>query len=92
VQVGGRDARLVAEVDHLFRYASGFSVALIVTGSRTPVADLRAASVRFPSDVRVLMMRIDTTSPTGFQPLGSNTLITLNHLDDLAQVLWAAMS
>ncbi len=92
VQPGHGPARLVSEIDRLFRYAGGFSLAVLVTGSRTPIADLRAAAVRFPSDVRVFLLQVDPEATTSFRPLGSQALLTLAHLDDLASLLWAAMS
>jgi len=92
VRLGHGAARLVPEIDRLFRYAGGFSLAVLVTGSRTPIADLRAAAVRFPSDVRVFLLQVDPTATTTFRPLGSQALLTLGHLDDLAQLLWAAMA
>jgi uncharacterized protein (DUF58 family) len=92
VRVGGRDAGLAAEVDHLFRYASGLSLALVVTGSRTTVADLRAASVRFPTDVRTLLLRVDPAGATTFQPLGRDVLLTLARLDELGPLLWTVAS
>ncbi len=90
VQTGGRRIGLVPAVDRLFRVGSGFSVAIVVSGRSAAFADLRAAAVRFPQDVRVLLLRVDHSSPTTFQPFGSHHLLTLGHLDDLAQLLWTA--
>jgi hypothetical protein len=92
VQPGGRRTGMIPSVDRLFRVGSGFSVAVIITGRSAPLADLRAAGVRFPEDVRVLLLRIDGTAATAFQPFGSHHLLTLQGLDDLAQLLWSAAS
>jgi len=92
VQTGGRRVGLIPSVDRVFRIGSGFSVAIIISGPTASLADLRAAAVRFPEDVRVLLLRIDPGSPTSFQPFGSHHLLSLERLDDLAQLLWSAAS
>jgi uncharacterized protein (DUF58 family) len=92
VETGGRASAIATEVHHLFRFASGLSLAVVITGSQTSVADLRAAATRFPSDVRVLCLRVDHASTTALQPIGSQLLLTLADLDDLPQLLWAVAS
>jgi uncharacterized protein (DUF58 family) len=87
----GRNS-LGAEVEQLFRFATGLSVAIMITGSEVSIPQLRAATVRFPSDVRVLGMRVDHSATTGLQPIGSHRLLTLSQLEDLPQLLWAALS
>ncbi len=92
VRTGGRRLGLGTAVDRVFRVGSGFSVAILISGSAATVADLRAAAVRFPPDVRVLLLRVDHATPTTFQPFGGQHLLSLQHLDDLAQLLWTAAS
>ena len=87
----GRNS-LGAEVEQLFRFATGLSVAIMITGSEVSIPQLRAATVRFPSDVRVLGMRVDHSATTGLQPIGTHRLLTLSQLEDLPQLLWAALS
>jgi uncharacterized protein (DUF58 family) len=89
VASGPRSPSLGAEVHRLFRFAGGLSMALLVTGSQMSVADLRSATVQFPSDVRVLCLRVDHAATTALQPIGSQLLLTLADLDDLPQLLWA---
>jgi uncharacterized protein (DUF58 family) len=85
-------ARLGHDVDLLLRHAGGFSLALLVTGARTSAAELRAAALRFPSDVRLLFLRVDHGGVTSAQPLASGVLLTLSSLDDLPQLLWRVAS
>jgi hypothetical protein len=40
----------------------------------------------------VLGMRVDHSATTGLQPIGSHRLLTLSQLEDLPQLLWAALS
>lgn len=84
--------RLGHDVDLLLRHAGGFSVAVLVTGARTSVSELRAAALRFPADVRLLFLRVDHGGTTSAQPLASGILLTLSSLDDLPQLLWRVAS
>jgi hypothetical protein len=84
--------RLGADVDLLLRHAGGFSLAVLVTGARTSAAELRAAALRFPPDVRLLFLRVDHGGTTTAQPLSSGLLLTLASLDDLPQLLWRVAS
>ncbi len=92
--VGRREdaTRLGHDVDLLLRHAGGFSVAVLVTGARTSAAELRAAALRFPGDVRLLFLRVDHGGTTSAQPLASGILLTLRSLDDLPQLLWRVAS
>lgn len=92
VEVQRRGPGLRGEVDQLLRLTGGLSLALLVTGSQTALADLRAAAVRLPEDVRVLILRIDPEGETGVRPLGSHLLLTLDDLDELTRLLWTVAS
>jgi uncharacterized protein (DUF58 family) len=84
--------KLGSDVDLLLRHAGGFSLAVLVTGARTSAAELRAAALRFPADVRLLFLRVDHGGATSAQPLASGVLLTLASLDDLPQLLWRVAS
>jgi len=93
VELGPEErCRLGAGVDHLLRSVSGLSVGVLVSGSQATVTDLRAAAVRLPTDVRVVIVRVDHTAPTGFMPLGDHVLATLRALDDLPHLMWTIAS
>ncbi len=84
-----RRSKLVDQTDRLVRNSSGVSLAVVVTGSTTSIADLRAATMRFPIDVRTLAIRVDPASETGLRPVGSTIVLTVASLDELAQLMWA---
>lgn len=84
-----RRGSLVGDVERLNRSASGISLAIIVAGGATTIADLRAAANRFSIDVRTVVVRVDPQGETGFRPLGSTLMLTVSSLDELAKLLWA---
>jgi uncharacterized protein (DUF58 family) len=90
VELGSTKVALVNQVQSLTNAVSGISLAMILTGSATPVADLRAAAMRFPSDVRTIAVRVDPTETAAFRPVGSTLVLTVAALDELAHLLWAA--
>ncbi|MCU1498144.1 MAG: hypothetical protein JWM47_2097 [Acidimicrobiales bacterium] len=92
VRLGTTDSGLITEVERLFRYASGLSVALLVTGPHTSIAELRAAAARVPLDVRILMMRVDHGAEPAAQPIGQHLLLTLPSLEQLPRLLRSAAS
>lgn len=83
-----RKQQLVHQVERLIRSSSGVSLAVILTGANSTVADLRAATMRFSIDVRTLAIRVDPHQPTGLQPVGSTIVMTVGSLDELAQLMW----
>lgn len=92
IDLVARGRGLAAEADLLTKVASGFSIVMLVTGAATSVADLRAAAVRFPLDVRVLLVRVDPEGETGFRPLGDALLLTLSRLDEMGRLLRSVAS
>lgn len=92
VEVHRRGSTLGADVDHLLRSVSGLTLAMIVTGSESTVADMRSAAVRFGDDVRVLILQVTTEPIATFRPLGNHTLLRLGHLDGLTRLLWTVAS
>lgn len=77
-----------AGLDQLRRRASGLSLAVLVSGSRASIGDLRAAAVRVPRGVRVVILRVDPGTATASVPFGDHALATLRELDDLPSLLW----
>ena len=80
---------LHSSITQLIRTASGLSLAVVVTGSRTSIDDIRRTALRFPAGISVLMIRVDAESPMSFQPIGSQMLLSLRNLSDLPRLLWA---
>lgn len=89
VVLGEKRSTLSDQVDRMNRTASGVSLAIVITGSRTSIADLRGATMRFSTDVRTVAIRIDPMGETGFRPVGSALVLTVASLDELALLLWA---
>jgi hypothetical protein len=83
---------LHSSITQLIRIASGLSLAVVVTGARTSIDDIRRTALRFPPGISVIMLRVDTESPMSFQPIGNNTLLSLRTLSDLPTLLWALAS
>ncbi len=85
----GRHSQLADQIDVLMRKTSGVSSAIVVTGSVPTIADLRALVVRFPVDVRTMVVRVAADEAPGFRPVGSTLVVTLSELSDLGHLLWA---
>lgn len=83
---------LHSSITQLIRVASGLSLAVIVTGAKTSLDDIRRTALRFPAGISVIMLRVDPESPMSFQPLGSSMLLSLRTLSDLPALLWAVAS
>jgi len=92
IEAGAAESGLLPQVDQLHRTASGASLVLLVTGSRSPRAALRAAESRCSDHARVLSLQAGVDSPAGFRPLGRQTVITVPTLADLPALLWAVMA
>jgi uncharacterized protein (DUF58 family) len=84
-----RHGGLLTQADRLSRRATGISLAIIVTGSRPSIADLREVTIRFGVDVRTMVVRIDHGGATGFRVVGTSVVLTLAALEDLPRLLWA---
>lgn len=89
VQLGHTRISVVNQVQTLVNDVSGISLAIVVTGSQTPISDIRAAMMRFPSDVRTIAIRVDPTALTGFRPVGDTIVLSVASLDELTHLLWA---
>lgn len=89
VETRGRGTSLVSQVDELTRTTTGVSLAMVVTGQRPSIADLRAATVRFAQDVRTVVVRVEPGAATGFRPVGSTLVLTIGDLEELSRLLWA---
>lgn len=87
--LGGRRSSLVRHVEIFTRSTSGVSLAVIVSGSRATIADLRAAAMRFPEDVRTLIVRVDPGGESGLRPLGNSIVLSVSSLNELARLMLA---
>ncbi len=85
----GRHQQLAGQIDLLMRNAGGVSSAIVITGASPSIADLRALVVRFPVDVRTMVVRVAKGEAPGFRPVGSTVIITLSDLSELGHLLWA---
>jgi uncharacterized protein (DUF58 family) len=74
-------ARVTAE------QVSGISVAFLVCGSTTTVAELRAASTKFPLGVEVIAIVCDPDTVPGLRQVAGLSVLTIGYLEDLQKSL-----
>lgn len=67
------------------------STAVVISGSRTHLADLHAALTRLPLDVVITGVRIDTDSDFELRTLGNTPVVVAPTLDDFAIGMWKAL-
>jgi uncharacterized protein (DUF58 family) len=89
VDMSARALGLAAQADELLRKVTGISLAIVVTGARPTIADLRSVSLKFPVDVRTMIIRVDPEATTGFRPIGSTLVLTVASLEEFSHLLWA---
>ena len=66
---------------------AGISVAFLVCGSLTSTSELRAASVKFPSDVEVVAVVCDPETVPGLRRVAGLSVLTIGYLEDLQKSL-----
>ena len=71
--------------------ASQASTAVVISGSRTHLADLHAALTRLPLDMVITGVRIDTDSDFEPRTLGNTPVVVAPTLDDFAIGMWKAL-
>ena len=67
------------------------STAVVISGSRTHLADLHAALTRLPLDMVITGVRIDTDSDFELRTLGNTPVVVARTLDDFAIGMWKAL-
>lgn len=72
-----------------YRLARDTTVLMLLTGSVIPFRALKAASVYFGPDVRVIALRCEPDSPPGINSSGDLTVLALRALTDLPVLLEA---
>lgn len=66
---------------------AGISVAFLVCGSRATLAELRAASTRFPAGVEVVAVVCDPEAVPSLRRVAELSVLTIGFLDDLQKSL-----
>lgn len=84
-----RAAPLGACVAAMMKASSGLSLAAVITGARTNLEDLRRATLRFPSGIPVMVIRVDRNSPTTYRPIGNQVLLSVREIEEFPHLLWA---
>ncbi|TPW71086.1 DUF58 domain-containing protein [Schumannella sp. 10F1B-5-1] len=74
-------ARVVADT------VTGVSIAFLITGSATGIAELRAASAAFPADVEVVAVVCDPDAKPGLRRVPGLNVLRVGLLDDLRHAL-----
>ena len=82
---------LSALVVRASRLATDTSVAILITGSVIPFADLHAATLFLGPDVRPMAIRVETDAPTGIGRSGGLTVLGVRRLRDLPPLLASAV-
>jgi uncharacterized protein (DUF58 family) len=70
-----------------YRLARDTTVLMLLTGSVIPFRGLKAASVYFGPDVRVIALRCEPDAPPGINSSGDLTVLALRALTDLPMLL-----
>jgi hypothetical protein len=63
------------------------SVAIVVGGSRAPLAEFRAVETVFGSDTQVLVFRADLGAASRIARVGESTVVTVGALDELSRLV-----
>jgi hypothetical protein len=71
--------------------ASQASTAVVISGSRTRLADLHAALTQLPLDMVITGVRIDMASAFELRTLGNTPVVVAPTLDDFAIGMWKAL-
>ena len=71
--------------------ASQASTAVVISGSRTRLADLHAALTRLPLDMVITGVRIDMDADFELRTLGNTPVVVAPTLDDFAIGMWKAL-
>ena len=71
--------------------AAQASTAVVISGSRTHLADLHAALTRLPLDMVITGVRIDMDSDFELRTLGNTPVVVAPTLDDFAIGMWKAL-
>ena len=71
--------------------ASHASTAVVISGSRTRLADLHAALTRLPLDMVITGVRIDMASAFELRTLGNTPVVVAPTLDEFAIGMWKAL-
>lgn len=85
------DLDMMDVVQVLLDHEPGASVIVWVTGSKVSPLTVRRASAKFDPDVRVIVIRVDTTKPLSVRTVANVTLLQLGELDDLPRGMRRAM-
>ena len=88
----GPGAGVEAVAIGMVTHPTGAALGVIVTGSETSAAALRAACARIPADVRTLVLQAAPGRPVALRHVGAAQVITLGDLADLAPVLRRVLS
>lgn len=81
-------ALVIADVARVARdRVAGISVAFLVVGSTTSLAEMRGAALQFPLGVEVVAIVCDPEAVPGLRRVADLTVLTIGYLDDLQKSL-----
>jgi uncharacterized protein (DUF58 family) len=88
-QLGGAEADLVKTAARAAVRGEDTSLAVLVSGSRSPAEVLQRASVRFASEIQVVVVRVVPGQPPAIGASGHAVLLQLSQLSDLQGLIRA---
>lgn len=89
IELAGPATGLAAAAAEARRRNADVTLAVLITGSTTPVAGIRAAAGRFSPDVKVVVFRADCGGTSGVREIGAALVMTLAALADLPRLVRA---
>ncbi|RIJ77544.1 DUF58 domain-containing protein [Nakamurella silvestris] len=87
VEMSDGATHLVQICQHTAASVTDASVAVILCGSTPTPADIRRAGAAFPVGIRVMAIRVLTSSAVTIRTLGNVTVVTVGELDELGRAL-----
>lgn len=89
-ELGGPERGLGPTTARAAALATDTSLAVLVTGSRIPYAELRSAGAWFGPEVSPLVVRVEPAFPAGLSVSGGMTVLAVRDLTDLPRLLAAS--
>jgi uncharacterized protein (DUF58 family) len=91
VELDAGSPMLTRQVMQLLHQATGISTAVVITGNRRTLAEMRVALALLGPSVSTYGLRVGTTEDASLRMLADATLLDLPRLEDLPVLLWTVL-